>query len=138
MRRPDAARSCPVAALAVLFLAAPTAFAQGADPTFPAIDCAALWQATADFRTRYAIAEGSPAEAQAMARAFRDAALAEGADRDGVDDRIAALRPVYLLLLQRYLLDGERRARDQYVRLSGLCDDLGRASGLKGHRHAPR
>lgn len=123
------------AALTACLAAVAPAPARTADPAFPAIDCAALWYATADFRARYALAEGSPDEARAMARAFRDAGVALTDDPEAaVDARIDKLRPIYLLLMRRYILDGNRRARDQYVRLSGLCDDFGREKALPGHR----
>ncbi|ARC88150.1 hypothetical protein [Rhodovulum sp. MB263] len=133
MRWPEA--NLPRAAL--LALAVPLCFpalAGNADPAFPATDCAALWQATASFRASYAIAEGAPSEARAMARAFRDAGLPRsGLTAAGYDARIARLRPVYLLLLENHILNGSRSSRDQYLRLSGLCDAFARSEGLPGH-----
>ncbi|TCP43108.1 hypothetical protein [Rhodovulum marinum] len=103
------------------------------DPAFPAPDCAALWTATARFRARHAIDPAPPEPAAAMAAAFRAAAVQMGADPGTLDARIAALVPVYLVLLQRSILDGDRAAQDQYEWLSGLCRDLAQARGLAGH-----
>ncbi|TDX33672.1 hypothetical protein [Rhodovulum visakhapatnamense] len=135
MWRPEARPFRIAAALAACLALVGPAPARTTDPAFPALDCAALWDATADFRALYALAEGPPDEARAMARAFRDAAVALSDDPEAeVDARIAKLRPIYLLLLKRYILNGNRRARDRYVRLSGLCDDFGRDAALPGHQ----
>ncbi|SIO22686.1 hypothetical protein SAMN05444722_0908 [Rhodovulum sp. ES.010] len=113
-------------------LAAPTA--AGDDPTFPATDCAALWSATAAFRATYAIDRAPPAEAEAMAAAFREAALALGAGpAAALDRRIAELHRVYFVLLQRAILDGDREARDRHEGLAELCGAFAEARGLAGH-----
>lgn len=120
------------AGAAVLALAVPAA-AQD-DPGFPATDCAALWAALAEFRATYAIDDAPPAEAAAMADAFREAALDLGdAPAEALDRRIATLDPIYSVLLRRAILDTDRDARDQYEWLAGLCAGFAQAQGLPGH-----
>jgi hypothetical protein len=109
------------------------------DPLFPAVDCAALWGAMATFRQVYAVDLADPAEARQMAGAFRDAAMRlDGVAGDGIDRTIARLRRAYVLLLESYILDGDRDSQDQYDWLMETCRRFAEENDLAGHGDGPR
>lgn len=113
--------------LAAILAAGPAS----ADPSFPAVDCAALWAATARFGKGDAQDDAPAMAAQGMTDIFRDAAVARSGDDPAVvDARIAELEPVYLLLLERYILDGDRDSRDQHAWLMTLCQRFLEEEGL--------
>jgi hypothetical protein len=126
------------AALLALALCFGPAGAQ-TDPLFPAVDCAALWAAMATFRQVYAVDLADPGEAREMAGAFRDAAVRlNGGGGDGIDRTIARLRRAYVLLLEAYMLDGDRDSQDQYDWLMETCRRFAEEYDLPGHRDGRR
>jgi hypothetical protein len=104
----------------------------GDDPLYPAVDCAALWAATAEFRETYAVDRADPAEARALSAAFRAAAVAlNGGAAGPVEARIAELRPVYGMMLESYILDGDRDNQDVYEWLVETCGRFAEAQGIE-------
>jgi len=98
------------------------------DPLFPLLDCAALWSAMAGFRETYAVDSASPQEAQDLAERFRSLALSRSGLAPGaVDPGIENLIPVYATLIERYILDGEEDARDQFEWLATECQRVSEA-----------
>lgn len=119
-----------IRAAAAFLLIAGAAVAQR-DPLYPTADCAALWGSLADFRASHALDSAPAGDARAVARVFRDAAVAAAGNAQAADARIAAARPGFRLLLESAILDGDRDSRDTYEWFADICQRHGEALGLQ-------